>query len=97
MAKMKSLCYGGGDLISHVLFPWETFAEQGEREKRELEANGARWTPEFRKIVRGHILRYADMKIPAIRSSCLNEVYRLTPIHFRGELFSGVSFPLFER
>lgn len=30
--------------ISHVLFPWETFAAQAEREKRERENGGARWT-----------------------------------------------------
>jgi hypothetical protein len=34
--------------ISHVLFPWETFAAQAEREQRERENGGARWTDEFR-------------------------------------------------
>ena len=38
--------------ISHVLFPWETFAAQAEREQRERKNGGARWTDEFRKEVR---------------------------------------------
>lgn len=46
--------------ISHVLFPWETFAAQAEREQRERKNGGARWTESFRKEVRENILRYAD-------------------------------------
>ena len=86
--------------ISHVLFPWETFAAQAEREQRD----------EFRKEVRKNILRYANTTFfpeekygkhagimnKAMRNSSLNEVYRLVPYHFRSELFAGVSFPLWE-
>ena len=61
--------------ISHVLFPWETFAEQAEREQRERENGGARWTDEFRKEIRENILRYANTENAAIRNSSLNEVY----------------------
>lgn len=46
--------------ISHVLFPWETFAAQAEREQRERKNGGARWTESFRKEVRENILRYAN-------------------------------------
>ena len=46
--------------ISHVLFPWETFAAQAERELRERKNGGARWTESFRKEVRENILRYAN-------------------------------------
>lgn len=82
--------------ISHVLFPWETFAEQAEREQRERENGGARWTDEFRKEIRENILRYANTENAAIRNSSLNEVYRLVPYHFRSELFAGVYFPIWE-
>ena len=79
--------------ISHVLFPWETFSAQAEREQREKEQNGARWTEDFLKEIRSNILRYADMKDLALRNSFLNEVYKMCPFHFREELFAGVSFP----
>lgn len=46
--------------ITHVLFPWETFCEQREREKREKENGGTRWTDEFCKIVRENALRYSN-------------------------------------
>ena len=96
--------------ISHVLFPWETFAAQAEREQRERKNGGARWTDEFRKEVRKNILRYANTEFfspdkygehagimnKAMRNSNLNELYRLVPYHFRSELFAGVSFPLWE-
>lgn len=95
--------------ISHVLFPWETFAAQAEREQRERENGGARWTDEFRKEVRENILRYANTEFfssekhehaeimnRAMRNTSLNEVYRLVPYHFRSELFAGVYFPIIE-
>lgn len=96
--------------ISHVLFPWETFAAQAEREQRERKNGGARWTESFRKEVRENILRYANTEFfspdkygehagimnKAMRNSTLNELYRLVPFHFRSELFAGVSFPLWE-
>lgn len=96
--------------ISHVLFPWETFAAQAEREQRERANGGARWTDEFRKEVRENILRYAntifyseekygehaEIMNKAMRNSSLNEAYRLVPYHFRSELFAGVSFPIWE-
>ncbi len=82
--------------ISHVLFPWETFEKQGQREKRERKNGGIRWTKEFKREVRENIVRYANMEDQAIRNSSLNEVYRLVPIHFRSELFEGVSFPIWE-
>lgn len=77
--------------ISHVLFPWETFAAQAEREQRERKNGGARWTESFRKEVRENILRYANTTFfpeekyekhagimnKAMRNSSLNEVYRL--------------------
>ena len=46
--------------ITHVLFPWETFAAQSEREARD-------------------------------------DVYRLVPLHFREEVFAGVSFPIWNQ
>ena len=79
--------------ISHVLFPWETFSAQAEREQREKEQNGARWTEDFLKEIRSNILLYADMKDLSLRNSLLNEVYKMCPFHFREELFAGVSFP----
>lgn len=95
--------------ISHVRFPWESFALQAEREQRERENGGARWTDDFRREVREHILRYAnepafssaehkyaDIMNKSFRNASLNEVYWLVPIHFRDELFAGVSFPIFE-
>lgn len=96
--------------ISHVLFPWETFAAQAEREQRERENGGARWTESFQKEVRENILRYANTTFfpeekygkragimnKAMRNSSLNEVYRLVPYHFRDELFAGVCFPIWE-
>lgn len=33
--------------ITHVLFPWETFAAQSEREARERASGGDRWTEDF--------------------------------------------------
>ncbi len=48
--------------ISHVLFPWETFEKQGQREKRERENGGIRWTKEFKREVRENIVRYANME-----------------------------------
>ncbi len=82
--------------ISHIRFPWETFAAQAEREQRERENGGARWTTEFREEIRENILRYANMENAAMRNSSLNEVYRLVPYHFRSELFAGVYFPIWE-
>ena len=95
--------------ISHVLFPWETFAEQREREERERENGGDRWTEDFLQEVREHVLRYANEEVfsPAeheyaefmnksLRSSNLNDVYKLVPFHFRARVFSGVSFTVTE-
>lgn len=39
--------------ITHVLFPWETFAAQSEREARERASGGDRWTEDFLREVRG--------------------------------------------
>ena len=97
--------------ISHVLFPWEAFAAQGERERRERENGGIRWTEDFKREVRENILRYAnepaftggftnanlDTMNKAFRNSSLNDVYNLVPCHFREELFDGVTFPIFDR
>lgn len=82
--------------ISHVLFPWETFQEQGQREERERANGGARWTEKFKKEVRDNILGYANMKDPALRNSLLNDVYKMVPFHFRTELFKGVHFPIWD-
>ncbi len=94
--------------ITHVLFPWETFAQQGERERREIENDGARWTEEFIAEVRKHIEEYAAIDTRsnsdpiknhgnlALRNSLLNDVYKMVPFHFRDELFSGISFPIFD-
>lgn len=81
-------------LISHVLFPWETFKDQREREQREKENGGIRWTEEFRKEIRQNIVRYSEMENQALRNSNLNEVYKMIPCHFRNELFKGVTFPI---
>lgn len=62
--------------ITHVLFPWETFAAQSEREARE---------------------RAAEFMNTSMRNSCLNDVYRLVPLHFREEVFAGVSFPIWNQ
>lgn len=91
--------------ITHVLFPWETFAAQGERERRERENGGDRWTDEFLEEVRENVLRYANERVfspeefehadfmnEALRSSNLNDVYRLVPRHLRAKVFDGVSF-----
>lgn len=80
--------------ISHVLFPWETFEAQGKRESLEKSNGGVRWTEDFRKEVRVNVLRYAAMENEAVRNSCLNDVYKLVPCHFRNELFQGVYFPI---
>lgn len=87
--------------ISHVLFPWETFSQKGERERREIENGGARWTDEFMVEVRRHIEEYAaidttDYGNLALRNTLLNDVYKMVPFHFRDELFSGILFPIFE-
>ena len=87
--------------ISHVMFPWENFQAQKERDQRERKNGGKRWTEEFQREVRGHILRYSaiptkgDYAKLALRNSCLNDVYRLVPYHYRKELFQGVYFPIF--
>ena len=96
--------------ISHVLFPWETFAAQAERERRERENGGARWTEEFLQEVRENVLRYAneaffsraefehaDFMNKAMRNSSLNDVYNIVPFHFRKRIFEGVYFPIFDR
>ena len=46
--------------ITHVLFPWETFAAQSEREARERASGGDRWTEDFLREVRENVLRYAN-------------------------------------
>lgn len=46
--------------ITHVLFPWETFAAQSEREARERASGGDRWTENFLREVRENVLRYAN-------------------------------------
>lgn len=86
-----------GIYISHVLFPWETFAAQAEREQRELENDGARWTDEFLEEVRENVLRYANETNLALRNCSLNDIYRLVPFHFRNKIFSGVYFPIFDQ
>lgn len=78
--------------ITHVLFPWETFAQQEERESREIENDGARWTDEFIAEVRQNIERYAAFEDLALRNSLLTDVYKLVPVHFRNELFAGISW-----
>lgn len=83
--------------ISHVLFPWETFAAQGEREERERNNGGIRWTEEFLAEIRENVLRYADITDKAVRNSNLNDTYWLVPHHFRDEIFAGVSFPIWDR
>lgn len=103
MKKAKKAVY-----ISHVLFPWETFAAQAEREQREQENDGVRWTDDFKREVREHILNYANESFfssekykyahvmnQMLRNGLLNDVYRLVPIHFRKELFAGISFKIF--
>lgn len=80
--------------ISHVLFGWETFADCAEREERERKNGGARWTEEFLAEVRENILRYSAMENQALRNSCLNEIWKQVPLHFKKELFSGVVFPI---
>lgn len=96
--------------ISHVLFPWETFADQAKREQREIENGGARWTEEFLQEVRENVLRYAnepffspkeykhaDIMNKSMRNSSLNDVYNLVPFHFRERIFEGIYFPIFDR
>lgn len=51
------------DCISHVLFPWETFAAQAEREERERANGGERWTEEFLQESRENVLRYATEQV----------------------------------
>lgn len=82
--------------ISHVLFPWETFQTQGQREERECANGGTRWTEEFKNEVRDNILRYAGMEDLALRNSLLNDIYKLVPFHFKQELFQGVSFSVWD-
>lgn len=96
--------------ISHVLFPWETFAAQAEREERERANGGTRWTEEFLQEIRENVLRYATEQFfspeefegaaimnKAMRNSSLNDVYYLVPLHFRKKIFEGISFPIFDR
>ena len=96
--------------ITHVLFPWETFAAQSEREARERASGGDRWTEDFLREVRENVLRYANEPFfppdefkhaefmnTSMRNSCLNDVYRLVPLHFREEVFAGVSFPIWNQ
>lgn len=82
--------------ITHVLFPWETFQAQWQREEMERSNGGARWTKEFKEEVRNNILRYANIEDPALRNSNLNDVFKLVPCHFRTELFAGVYFPIWD-
>lgn len=96
--------------ITHALFPWETFAAQSEREARERASGGDRWTEDFLREVRENVLRYANEPFfppdefkhaefmnTSMRNSCLNDVYRLVPLHFREEVFAGVSFPIWNQ
>lgn len=96
--------------ITHVLFPWETFAAQSEREARERASGGDRWTEDFLREVRENVLRYANEPFfppdefkraefmnTSMRNSCLNDVYRLVPLHFHEEVFAGVSFPIWNQ
>ena len=96
--------------ITHVLFPWETFSAQAEREERERANDGARWTEEFLQEVRENVLRYAneqffspeehehaDIMNRSMRNDSLNDVYKLVPFHYRSRIFEGVSFPVFDR
>lgn len=82
--------------VSHVLFPWETFRAQAEREAREVKDDGTRWSDEFRAEIRVNIERYAALDNRALRNSLLNEVWRMVPVHFRRELFAGVCFPIWD-
>ena len=96
--------------ITHVLFPWETLAAQSEREARERASGGDRWTEDFLREVRENVLRYANEPFfppdefkhaefmnTSMRNSCLNDVYSLVPLHFREEVFAGVSFPIWNQ
>lgn len=80
--------------ITHVLFPWENFCEQAERENHEKKNGGTRWTDEFCKTVRTNVLRYSELEDIALRSASLYEVYVLVPFHLRSEIFAGVSLPV---
>lgn len=82
--------------ISNVKFPWETFSDVNNREEREKQNGGSRWTDEFKSEVRKNIIRYAGMENEAIRNSNLNDIYKLTPFHFRNELFKGIVFPIWD-
>ena len=82
------------DYISPVMFRWESFAAAGIREEREKQNGGARWTDEFRSEVRQNIERYAAMENVALRNFNLNDIYKLTPYHYRDELFKGIYFPV---
>ena len=79
--------------ITHVLFPWETFAAQSEREARERASGGDYWTEDFLRDE----FKHAGFMNTSMRNSCLNDVYRLVPLHFREEVFAGVSFPIWNQ
>lgn len=82
--------------ISHVMFPWESFADVRIREEREKQNGGSRWTDEFRLEVRQNIERYAAMEDIALRNFNLNDIYKMIPYHYRDELFKGVCFPVWD-
>ena len=90
MTKKNDVC------ISYVRFPWETFGAQAEREAREAKNDGDRWIEEFLAEVRSNIEIYAAEPDEALRNCLLNDVWNLTPVHFRRELFAGISFPVWE-
>ena len=80
--------------MTSILLPWETFAEQAERERRERET-GERWTDELLADVRSHVLDYAsqltgDYKADIVPRHLLYETWRLLPYHFRAEVFGDV-------
>lgn len=78
--------------LPSVLFPWESFKDQAEREARETANDNRRWTEEFLLEVKQKVNEYeADLDAGWVERTCavsnLNDVYRIVPYHFRGKVF----------
>lgn len=79
-----------------MLFPWETFRQQAERERRERQT-GVYWPDEFLAEIRGHVREYASQLTgeyvkDVVPKACLNETWRLLPYHMRHEVFDGCGY-----
>lgn len=79
-----------------MLFPWETFKQQAERERRERQT-GVRWSDEFVSEIRLHVMEYASQLTGEYRKDValvanLNETWRLLPYHMRHEIFEGCGY-----